>query len=118
MTDTLSRPSRSRQAATAAAKDAINAAVDLFHRRWVLRILWELRGEPLTFRALQVACADISPSVLNQRLAELRAAQLVEHEARAGYRLSAHGRDLVVAMQPLTRWAKRWWREVGAVTSG
>jgi len=100
------------------AKDAINAAVDLFHRRWVLRILWELRTEPLTFRALRSACADVSPSVLNQRLAELRAAQLVEHEPNAGYRLSAHGRELVVAMQPLTKWAQRWWREVGAVTSG
>ena len=99
-------------------KDAINEALALFHRRWMLRVIWELRGEPLTFRALQAACADISPSVLNQRLAELRAAQLVEHEARSGYRLSAQGRDLVVAMQPLTRWAKRWWREVGAVTSG
>lgn len=118
MSDTPARPSRSRQAAAAAAKDAINAAVDLFHRRWVLRILWELRGEPLTFRALQAACADVSPSVLNQRLAELRAAQLVEHEPRSGYRLSAQGRDLVVALQPLTRWAKRWWRDVGAVTSG
>ena len=117
MSETL-RAVRSSRAASPAAKDAINAAVDLFHRRWVLRILWELRGEPMTFRALQAACADVSPSVLNQRLAELRAAQLVEHEARSGYRLSPHGRDLVVAMQPLTRWAKRWWREVGAVTSG
>ncbi len=116
MSDSL-RTARPRTAAPAA-KDAINAAVDLFHRRWVLRILWELRGDPLTFRALQAACADVSPSVLNQRLAELRAAQLVEHEPRSGYRLSAQGRDLVVAMQPLTRWAKRWWREVGAVTSG
>lgn len=118
MSESANRPSRSRQAAAEAARDAINAAVDLFHRRWVLRILWELRGEPLTFRALRTACADVSPSVLNQRLAELRAAQLVEHEPRAGYRLTAKGQELVVAMQPLTRWAKRWWREVGAVTSG
>jgi DNA-binding HxlR family transcriptional regulator len=100
------------------AKDGINAAVELFHRRWVLRILWELRDGPLTFRELRSACADVSPSVLNQRLAELREARLVEHEHQAGYRLSEHGQVLIVAMAPMMKWAVRWWREVGAVTSG
>lgn len=97
-------------------KDGINAAVELFHRRWVLRILWELREGPLTFRELRAACADVSPSVLNQRLAELREARLVDREA--GYALTAHGQALIVAMQPMMKWAGRWWREVGAVTSG
>jgi DNA-binding HxlR family transcriptional regulator len=100
------------------AKDGINAAVELFHRRWVLRILWELRDGALTFRALRAACADVSPSVLNQRLAELREARLVAHEAAAGYGLTAHGQALIVAMQPMMKWAGKWWREVGAVTSG
>jgi DNA-binding HxlR family transcriptional regulator len=94
------------------AKDGINAAVELFHRRWVLRILWELRGDPLTFRELRTACADVSPSVLNQRLAELREARLVAHEAPGGYALTPHGRALIVAMQPMMKWAAQWWREV------
>src|SRR4051812_23574533 len=90
-------------------KDAINAALDLFHRRWTLRILWELRGEPLTFRQLQAACGDVSASVLNQRLAELREALLLEHEGAAGgYQLTAHGRDLLVAFEPLLRWSVPW----------
>jgi DNA-binding HxlR family transcriptional regulator len=95
-------------------KDAINAALELFHRRWTLRILWELRaqGASLNFRALQAACGDVSASVLNQRLAELRAALLVEHDAGSGYRLAAQGRSLLVAIEPLLQWAPRWAREV------
>lgn len=95
-------------------KDAINAALELFHRRWTLRILWELRGDgaSLNFRTLQTACGDLSASVLNQRLAELREALLVEHDAGLGYRLSPQGRALLLALEPLMKWAPRWAREV------
>jgi DNA-binding HxlR family transcriptional regulator len=95
-------------------KDALNAALELFHRRWTLRILWELRadGATLNFRALQTACGDLSASVLNQRLAELRGALLVEHDAGSGYGLAPQGRALLVAMEPLLKWAPRWAREV------
>lgn len=100
--------------APASGKDALNAALELFQRRWTLRILWELRGEDasLNFRALQAACGDVSASVLNQRLAELREALLVEHDAGSGYRLAAQGRALLVAIEPLLKWAPRWAREV------
>lgn len=95
-------------------KDAINAALELFNRRWTLRILWELRGEDasLNFRALQAACGELSASVLNQRLAELREALLVEHDAGSGYRLAPQGRALLVAIEPLLKWAPKWAREV------
>ncbi|KQW45871.1 hypothetical protein ASD88_11420 [Pelomonas sp. Root662] len=95
-------------------KDAVNAALELFNRRWTLRILWELRGGAvrLNFRALQAACGDVSASVLNQRLAELREALLVEHDAGSGYGLSAQGRALLVAIEPLLKWAPRWARDV------
>lgn len=98
----------------ASGKDALNAALELFQRRWTLRILWELRGDEacLNFRALQAACGDVSASVLNQRLAELREALLVEHDAGSGYRLGAQGRKLLVALEPLMQWAPRWAREV------
>jgi DNA-binding HxlR family transcriptional regulator len=89
------------------AKEAINAALELFNRRWVLRVLWELRGEPMSFRALQSACGDLSPTVLNQRLAELREAALVE-AGEAGYALAPLGRELIAAFEPLTAWAVRW----------
>jgi DNA-binding HxlR family transcriptional regulator len=101
-----------RHATRPSAKDAINSALDLFNRRWTLRILWELRSAPMNFRQLQVACGELSASVLNQRLAELREALLVEHDAGQGYRLSPHGRALLIAFQPLLDWAKPWARAV------
>ena len=84
----------------------IMAALDLMGRRWVLRILWELRGKKMTFRALQQHCGDISPTVLNARLGDLRDAGLVT--ADAGYGLSAMGREAIMALVPLTDWAERW----------
>lgn len=81
--------------------------IDLIGRRWVLRILWELRVGALTFRALQEACGGISPSVLNARLADLREAKLVSHEGD-GYALTRLGGELLEKLLPLSRWAERW----------
>jgi DNA-binding HxlR family transcriptional regulator len=79
---------------------------DLLGRRGAQRILWELRGDALKFRALQDA-AQTNPSVLNTRLRELRDVALVEHDA-GGYRLTDSGRMLLAAMQPLYEWAQHW----------
>ncbi|MDI1274194.1 helix-turn-helix domain-containing protein [Polaromonas sp.] len=101
----------STRSATAGAhpyKDGINAAIDLFHRRWTMRILWELRSGPVNFRALQTACAEVSSSVLNVRLAELREANLVEHASGEGYSLTGWGQELLTAMEPLVLWAGCW----------
>lgn len=85
----------------------IMAALDLLGRRWSLRILWELREAPMTFRALQAACGDISPSVLQQRLKDLRAAALVAHDG-AGYGLSPAALRLMPTLLALQTWADRW----------
>lgn len=90
----------------------IMAALDLAGRRWLLRILWELRAEALTFRALQQRCGAISPTVLNTRLAEMKEAGLLE-SGDVGYRLTPRGQDLIEALTPLTRWAERWATEDG-----
>lgn len=84
------------------------AALDLLGRRWTLRLLWELRHDTLSFRALQASCDGMSPSVLNQRLADLRGARIVELEAGGGFRLTTSGRSLLAALAPLDAWAKRW----------
>lgn len=99
---------RSAKAGNSHHKNGINAAIDLFHRRWTMRILWELRSGPVNFRALQTACAEVSSSVLNVRLAELREARLVEHTSGEGYALTGWGRELLAAMEPLVLWAGRW----------
>jgi DNA-binding HxlR family transcriptional regulator len=85
----------------------IMAALDLLGRRWALRILWELRAGPLSFRALRAACGDVSPAVLNTRLAELRDAGVLE-TTEAGYATTAAGSELCDALEPLSRWAQRW----------
>lgn len=81
-------------------------ALDMLGRRGALRVLWELRGEPLTFRALQAAC-ETNPGSLNTRLRELRELGIVDHDA-GGYRLTTQGRALIAALQPLQSWAQQW----------
>ena len=94
------------------------AALDLLGRRWALRALWELRDAPATFRELRARCGDISPTVLNQRLAELREAGLVAHEEGRGYELTADGGALHAALAPLNDWATRWARRGGDAGRG
>ena len=85
------------------------ALFDLLGRRWTLRVLWELRAGPLTFRDLQERCDAMSPSVLNLRLAELRDGQLVEN-SDDGYRMTARGTELLTLFEPVNRWAEGWAR--------
>jgi DNA-binding HxlR family transcriptional regulator len=89
----------------------IMALLDLLGRRWALRVIWELREQPLSFRELQARCESVSSSVLNQRLAELRAAGVIER-TRQGYSLTAEGRRLLELYPPLEAWAARWARRV------
>jgi DNA-binding HxlR family transcriptional regulator len=88
--------------------------LDLLGRRMALRILWELSiaARPPTFRALQGA-AQTNPSVLNRRIAELRAAGLVTHDGQ-GYRLSASGERLLALLLPLHAWADAWAERLAA----
>jgi DNA-binding HxlR family transcriptional regulator len=87
----------------------IMALLDLLGRRWTLRVIWELRDGPLTFRNLQAACDGMSSSVLNQRLGELRDAGIADRDGE-GFRLTDEGRRLLEAFEPLDAWAKRWAR--------
>jgi DNA-binding HxlR family transcriptional regulator len=91
----------------------IMALLDLLGRRWTLRVLWELRtGESLTFRELQARCAEVSSSVLNDRLRELREAGIVTAQPGHGYSLTPEGRRLIEDLAPLDGWARRWARRV------
>lgn len=78
--------------------------LDVLGRRWALRALWELRDGPRTFRALRQACDDVSPSSLNQRLAELRALGVVAL-GETGYGLTPTGIELSRIMLVLSRWS-------------
>jgi len=84
------------------------AALDLFGRRWTLRIVWELQQGPAGFRALQHRCDDMSSSVLRQRLTELLESRLVEQRADAAYDLTDLGHGVYRALRPLVRWSAEW----------
>jgi DNA-binding HxlR family transcriptional regulator len=90
------------------------AALDLFGRRWSLRIVWELRAGPLGFRVLRERCDAMSSSVLRQRLTELLEARLVHQLPDSAYALTALGREAHQALLPLDDWARRWATEVSA----
>ena len=88
----------------------IMALLDLLGRRWALRVVWELRGTALTSRALREACGGLSPTVLAERVKELREAGLVELEEPGGYALTRLGRELLERFLPLVEWSERWAR--------
>ena len=88
----------------------VMALLDLLGRRWTLRIVWELREQTLTSRAMRAACDEVSPTVLQARLSELREAGFVELVPGNGYRLTELGRDLQETFLPLHRFAERWSR--------
>lgn len=84
------------------------ALFDLLGRRWALRVLWELRPGPATFRELAERCGGLSPTVLNARLKELRETGIVELSPEDGYGLTATGMALLESLLPLERWARTW----------
>jgi DNA-binding HxlR family transcriptional regulator len=87
---------------------AIAEIINLLSKKWVMRIIWELRAEALTFRELQTACGGLSPTVLNNRLKLLQEDQLVQKDSSRGYSLTDMGRDLLEVYRPLNRWAISW----------
>jgi DNA-binding HxlR family transcriptional regulator len=84
------------------------ALLDLLGRRWALRILWELKAGRQSFRALQESCGGPSPTVLNERLRELRESALIDLVEGEGYGLTTLGDELGDRLLPLVKWSERW----------
>jgi DNA-binding HxlR family transcriptional regulator len=88
------------------------ALLDLLGRRWALRVLWELRDDPVpAFRDLQQRSGGISSSVLSDRLRELSEAGIIER-GEPGYALTPRGHDLLARLVPLDAWAAAWSKEM------
>ena len=87
----------------------IMVLLDALGRRWALRVLWELRAGELSFRALGEAAGGVSPTVLNDRLAELRELGLIAL-GPGGYALTDDGHELAALLLPLDAWARGWAR--------
>ena len=86
----------------------IMALLDLLGRRWVLRLVWELREKPRRFRELQELVGGASPTIVNARLRDLREARIVELDPDAGYRLTTLGQELLKLFLPLHVWSEKW----------
>ncbi|WP_100454154.1 TetR family transcriptional regulator [Mycobacteroides abscessus] len=85
----------------------LNAAFDLFGRRWAILVVWELRSGTKTLPELKAEMGDASSSVLATRLKELTAAHIVRNQD-GQYSLTTVGKGLLVALAPLQLWAKAW----------
>jgi DNA-binding HxlR family transcriptional regulator len=81
--------------------------LDVLGQRWTLRILWELRLGRASFRDLRRRCDDISPTILNGRLKQLRRMQLVDL-TEDGYGYTKQGRQLSEQFVQLDQWAEKW----------
>ena len=88
----------------------IMAVLDLLGRRWILRILWELRDGPVGARALLTRVEGLSSSVLYERLRDLTDAGIIEQTENDAYMVSALGVTLLGALEPLNKWSVSWER--------
>ena len=80
---------------------------DVLGQRWTMRILWELRDGAVSFRALRERCDNVSPTVLNRRLQELREFDLVML-TEDGYAYTTWGKELSAQLAKLTMLSERW----------
>lgn len=89
----------------------IMALLDLLGRTWALGIIWNLQQGPATFRELQHRCEQISPTLLNSRLKELKTLQLIDLQD-SGYQLTEQGLKLISIILPLGDWSTNWAKQV------
>ena len=90
--------------------------IDILGKKWVLRILWELKESSCTFRELQRRCGDLSPTIINTRIKDLCAAQLVNKSPESGYALTQLGDELIELFYPINDFANRWSESLVAST--
>ncbi|SEJ86679.1 transcriptional regulator, HxlR family [Propionispira arboris] len=89
----------------------IMALFDLLGRNWAMGIIWNLQNDSTTFRELQQRCESISPGILNNRIKELREADIVERTIE-GYQLTQRGKKLMELLRPFGEWSRNWSKEV------
>jgi DNA-binding HxlR family transcriptional regulator len=85
----------------------IMVLLDVLGQRWTLRILWELNDGRANFRVLRLKCDQVSPTLLNTRLKELRLLGLVDLN-EWGFGLTDDGRALCKQLATLDHWANDW----------
>ncbi len=99
-------------------------AVELIGRRWTGAILRAMMSGVGRFSDLTQTVPGLSDRMLAERLRELEAEGIVlrtvipETPVRIEYSLTDKGRALEAAVQAVSGWAEKWYREAPHVTSG
>jgi DNA-binding HxlR family transcriptional regulator len=92
---------------TAASFSSAGPIIDVLSRRGSMDTLVVLAGGSLAERALVSRLPSYNPSVVTQRVSDLRALGVVEVVPESGdLRLSAHGRRLQGVLDRLADWAQ------------
>ncbi len=86
----------------------IMAALNLLSRRWVLRIIWELRDGPCGFNDLRKKCEEMSPDTLSTRLFELQEAGIAASDEFGEWQLTPLGARLKPSLASLVKWSDEW----------
>ncbi|MFD1715720.1 winged helix-turn-helix transcriptional regulator [Amnibacterium flavum] len=92
-------------------------AVELVGRKWSSGILLALERGASRFSEITSAVIGLSDRMLAQRLRELESADLVRRSVapttpvQVRYTLTERGRSLMVALQPLAAWERKWGAE-------
>ena len=93
----------------------ITDLLDLLGRRWALRVLWELRDEPLPFRRLREALRrGLDQRARASGCASCATRGLVESATSGAYALTADGRELVDQLRTAQRLGHAALRTVAA----
>ncbi|PHQ72018.1 MAG: transcriptional regulator [Paracoccus sp.] len=80
-------------------------ALNVIGDRWALLVVRELMLTPRRFQAIRAGLPGITAAVLTQRLTQLRAADVVDHDPDLGaYSLTASGQALLPVLQAMCRW--------------
>lgn len=88
--------------------------IEAVGRRWSSAILLALARGAERFTEIEALVRGISSRMLAVRLRELESADLVERiitptmPVSVRYQLTAQGRDLLAALQPIAGYAARW----------
>ncbi|MBC3765151.1 winged helix-turn-helix transcriptional regulator [Neptunicella marina] len=82
--------------------------LELFSKKWILRLLWELQDDMRGFREMRRICDDIPPTTLSKRLKELEQAGLIFKNEQDKWQISELGKSLEPTLMKLNQWANDW----------
>lgn len=91
----------------------MSLAIDAVGGKWKLHLMWILAEGPVRFGEIRRKLDGVSEKVLSENLRRMETSGIVHRELypeippRVQYSLTALGRELSVALEPLERWGDK-----------